>query len=53
MKEMNAVSKPLMERRNFFVPPALFARLQAKARVTGTPMSEHVRAALEAYLPKE
>lgn len=42
-----------MTRRNFFIPDVLFDKLQAKARQSGTPMSEHVRAAIAAYLKAE
>lgn len=46
-------TNPTMTRRNFFLPDVLFDKLQAKARESGTPMSEHVRAALAAYLKAE
>lgn len=39
-----------MKRCNFYIPPNLFAKLQEKAKSTQVPMSEHVRAALTAYL---
>ena len=39
-----------MQRRNFFLPNKVFEALKAKADKSGTPMSEHVRAALIAYL---
>lgn len=42
-----------MTRRNFFLPDIIFEALQAKANKSGTPMSEHVRAALAQYLKLE
>lgn len=44
------MSETTMKRCNFFLPPVLLAKLQEKAKATQTPMSEHVRAALNAYL---
>lgn len=45
--------KQNMTRKNFFLPAVLIAKLVKRANKTGTPMSEHVRAALEAYLKDE
>lgn len=42
-----------MRRCNYFIPLVIMQKLQAKARESGTPMSEHVRAALAAYLKAE
>lgn len=42
-----------MVRKNFFLPMILIGKLAKRAQRTGTPMSEHVRAALEAYLKEE
>lgn len=47
---MAASDKPNMTRRNFFLPDPIFDALQTKANKTGTTMSEHLRAALIAYL---
>ena len=41
---------PAMHRRNFYIPEALYKGLVEKAKASGMPMAEHVRAALAAYL---
>lgn len=39
-----------MIRCNFFLPPKVVAALKERAAKAGTPVSEHVRHALAAYL---
>jgi predicted DNA binding CopG/RHH family protein len=47
------MEKQNMKRVNHFLPVALIEKLKKRAEQAGTPMSEHVRAALEAYLKAE
>ena len=42
-----------MTRMNFFLPQALIEQLKEKDKTAGTPMSEHVRAALAEYLKQD
>lgn len=44
------MSDTTMKRCNFFLSPAIVAKLQATAKETGVPMSETVRRALVEYL---
>lgn len=41
-----------MKRISLFVPAPLLAALKALSEKTGLPMSEHIRAAISAYVKK-
>ena len=47
---MDTNDEPKMTRRNFFIGDKLYEELKKKAIISETPVSEHVRAALAAYL---